>query len=404
MSYAAPVVVIDCGSTTTRLGFAGNAIPTYTLPSTSKAVGCSTAASKDQSLQKRCVASTPAAAPAPVERGAITNWDAMEDLLRSSFDDYLCIEPEETAVVFAEPPLTSPRDRERIAEVFFECYGVCRLYFGAPSLLALRSSCIGGDDEMPTTALVVESSTGVTQATPVVDGYMLQASVQQMMVGGEDISAYLLESLREHERCLDGDDALAVAEAVKVSHTYTAKDMVKEMALFDSNLPKYIIRHALHRQETQRPCFIEVGYERFLAPEALFRPELMSGCPAATDFPSLPDCIDTAVWSCPIDCRRRLYTNILLSGGNTMFPKLPKRLNKELQYILGRRAQGYMEASGSMLHRAEYEVNVIAHPLQYNAVWCGGSVIGASADFTTAAKDRQAYTECGPSILSFADR
>ena len=33
---------------------------------------------------------------------------------------------------------------------------------------------------------------------------------------------------------------------------------------------------------------------------------------------------------CDIDIRRDLYSNIVLSGGTTMFPGLLERLNKEL--------------------------------------------------------------------------
>jgi len=58
-----------------------------------------------------------------------------------------------------------------------------------------------------------------------------------------------------------------------------------------------------------------VGYERFLGPEIFFNPEIFSG-----DFiQPLPEVVDQSVLKCPIDTRRRLYSNIVLSGGSTMF-------------------------------------------------------------------------------------
>jgi len=333
---------------------------------------------------------------------SIVNWEGIEQLWRSCFDRYLCIDPEEVAVVLAEPPMTSPRDREIIAELFFEGYGVRKLYLGAPSLLTLRSCCCSGDIDMQmtTTALVVESGAGVTRVTPVVNGYVLTTSTQQMMIGGEDITGYVLQSLREHEQFPSEEDCLMhVAETVKERHTYTAKDIVKEMALFDSNLPNFVIRHNALHHRTQELYNIDVGYERFLAAEVMFRPELLTSGTVGTTSRSLPDCIDAAVWSCPIDCRRPLYANILLSGGNTLFPKMAKRLSSELQHILNCRAQSYMEASDSTLRRIEYVVNVAPHPLQRNAVWCGGSIVGASDDFDMASKSRQAYLEYGASIF-----
>ncbi len=63
------------------------------------------------------------------------------------------------------------------------------------------------------------------------------------------------------------------------------------------------------------PYVCEVGYERFLGPEVFFNPEIFS-----SDFITpLPDIVDESIVKCPIDVRRGLYKNIVLSGGTTMF-------------------------------------------------------------------------------------
>ena len=55
----------------------------------------------------------------------------------------------------------------------------------------------------------------------------------------------------------------------------------------------------------------EVGYERFLGPEIFFNPEILS-----SDYITpLPEVVDSAICACPIDVRRGLYKNIVLSGG-----------------------------------------------------------------------------------------
>ncbi len=56
--------------------------------------------------------------------------------------------------------------------------------------------------------------------------------------------------------------------------------------------------------------------------------------------------VDTAIQSCPIDYREKLYNNIVLSGGSTLFTGFDKRLNKNLQGILDRRMAKFDEQRG----------------------------------------------------------
>ena len=73
-----------------------------------------------------------------------------------------------------------------------------------------------------------------------------------------------------------------------------------------------------------------MGYERFLGPEIFFHPEFANPdftgfylvlCMFTMLFFSVPisETVDTVVQNCPIDVRRGLYKNIVLSGGSTMF-------------------------------------------------------------------------------------
>ena len=46
---------------------------------------------------------------------------------------------------------------------------------------------------------------------------------------------------------------------------------------------------------------------------------------------SIDDVIDNAIQSCPIDTRRKLYENVVLSGGSSLIKGLDRRLKLELQ-------------------------------------------------------------------------
>ena len=88
-----------------------------------------------------------------------------------------------------------------------------------------------------------------------------------------------------------------------------------------------------------------MGYERFLAPEIFFNPEIYS-----SDFLTpLPEVVDTVIQTSPIDVRRGLYKNIVLSGGSTMFKDFGKRLQRDVKAIVDGRIAGSEQKSGSLL-------------------------------------------------------
>lgn len=103
-----------------------------------------------------------------------------------------------------------------------------------------------------------------------------------------------------------------------------------------------------------------MGYERFLAPEIFFNPEIYS-----SDFLTpLPEIVDGVIQQSPIDVRRGLYKvgsshsafrpvlimhpqNIVLSGGSTMFQHFGQRLKRDLKQLVDRRLDASVLASGS---------------------------------------------------------
>ena len=60
----------------------------------------------------------------------------------------------------------------------------------------------------------------------------------------------------------------------------------------------------------------------------------------------MDEVIDDAIQSCPMDYRRRLYKNIVLSGGSTLFDGFDKRLNKLVQKRVDDRLDSYEKMVG----------------------------------------------------------
>ena len=96
---------------------------------------------------------------------------------------------------------------------------------------------------------------------------------------------------------------------------------------------------------TKKNFDIEVGYERFLGPEIFFHPEF-----ANPDFTvPISETVDSVVQNCPIDVRRGLYSNVVLSGGSTMFKDFGRRLERDVRRFVDARLKATEQLSGGRL-------------------------------------------------------
>ena len=73
---------------------------------------------------------------------------------------------------------------------------------------------------------------------------------------------------------------------------------------------------------------IKLGGERFEAPEALFQPHLID-----VDGVGVAELVFNTIQAADIDTRLDFYKHIVLSGGSTMYPGLPSRLEREVKQL-----------------------------------------------------------------------
>ena len=138
----------------------------------------------------------------------------------------------------------------------------------------------------------------------------------------------------------------------------------------------------------------DVAHERFLGPEIFFNPEIYS-----SDFKTpLPELTDNTIQECPIDTRRGLYKNIVLSGGSSMFKDFGRRLQRDIKKKVDTRIKDSEGLSGNKHTSRAIEVSVITHHMQRFAVWFGGSMLASTPEFYTVCHSKAAYDEIGPGI------
>ncbi|EPS68068.1 hypothetical protein M569_06702 [Genlisea aurea] len=410
-----PAVVIDNGTGYTKMGFAGNVEPCFILP-TVVAVNDSSVNQSRSSRGNNWLTQYVTGVMAdldfyigeealfksksnstfhltyPIKNGQIDDWDAMERFWQQCIFNYLRCDPEDHYFLLTESPLTPPESREYTGEIMFETFNVPGLYIAVQPVLALAAGYTTSKCEM--TGVVIDVGDGASHVVPVADGFVIGSSIKSIPIAGKDITLFVQQLLKERGEKIPVEDSFEVARKIKEMYCYTCSDIVKEFNKHDKEPAKYIRQWTGIKPKTGASYSCDVGYERFLGPEVFFNPEIYG-----TDFTSsLPDVVDKCIQSAPIDTRRALYKNIVLSGGSTMFKDFHRRLQRDLKKIVDARTLASEAKLGEGIKAQPVDVGVVSHPIQRFAVWFGGSVLASTPEFFSSCHTKAEYEEYGANI------
>lgn len=123
---------------------------------------------------------------------------------------------------------------------------------------------------------------------------------------------------------------------------------------------------------------VTLGAERFRVPECLFQPLLLG-----KEAPGLHESVINCVQGCELDVRRDLFRNLVLSGGNTMFPGIAERLTSEIK----------------QLAPMKVDVKVNASPARRYLVWHGASIVSRLSCFSNLLIWKSEFDEHGSGIV-----
>jgi len=411
-----PTVVVDIGSGYTKMGYAGNIQPLFVTPTAvanSARLAHTVHMSQGQGLgmthtdfyigeeayqrEKHGYLLSH-----PVVRGRIENWDDVERFMQDAIFRNLRCTPEEHNFLLTEAPFNTPENRELTAEIMFETFNVRGLHIAVQAVLALYAQWVNevkveqGDGcaaSPDLTGIVVDSGDGLTHIIPVADGFVVNSCVQEIPLAGRHITQFVHDRLTERREPVPPEQRMEAARQIKEQHAYVCKDVDEERRKFDCDPRKFKTLSGVH-PKTKESWSVQVRYERFMAPEILFKPP--QDCPARP----LPEVVDKCIMNCPIDYRRRLYDNVVLAGGSTTFLHFKERLQHDLQNVVDARLREVAINSGF----SPQPIPVRVHggqkrKQQLYAAWLGGSILAQEPNFQSLIKTKQEYDEVGPSCM-----
>ncbi|KAH7465684.1 Actin- protein 2 [Phytophthora ramorum] len=361
MVAANKIVVCDNGTGFVKAGFAAENFPKAIFPSlVGRPVLRAEEAVQSDILLKDIMFGDEAAAVRsnleityPVENGIVKNWDDMEKLWDYTFKERLAIDPKDGyRILLTEPPLNPKRNREKLVETMFEKYGFDGCYINTQAMLTLYAQGI-------TTGVVVDTGDGVTHVVPVYQGYVPQHLICRLDVAGRHITNYLIKLMLQRGYALNRTADFETARQMKEKWCYVAYDTAAERKLA---LETTVLEESYELPDGR---IVRLGRERFEAPEALFDPNLID-----VEGAGLSDMVFDMCMKADIDLRPEFFKNIVLSGGSSMYPGLPSRLEKDIKQ---RYLTDVLKGDNSRLSKFRLRIN--DPPRRKHLVFLGGSVL-----------------------------
>jgi len=375
-------VVLDNGTGLMKAGFSGDDAPSAMF---ANCVGYHTKRNPrqegepeyyigDEAQEKRQIL----ALKYPIDHGMVANWDDMEKIWRYTFEEKLnCVvgaedeaDEDVRGVMITEPPSNPRADREKTTEIMFETFGVRRFYLALQAVLALYASG-------RTTGVVVDVGTGVSHTVPVYSGYSIPRAVLRNNLAGRDMTNYLCEILGEDRIALTTSAERETATEIKEQLCYVAMDYEKELKGFKNTA------------DFKMPDgnSVTIKDQRIRCPELLFTPGIND-----REMPGIHELVNKTILRCEMDVRKEMFGAVVLSGGSTMYPNFPERLELELQRLVPGDA---------------VTAKVIAVPERQISVFIGAALLTGLSTFdemwipkeSDPAYDIYGYDEVGASIV-----
>ncbi|KAK6204668.1 actin-related protein [Scheffersomyces amazonensis] len=291
----------------------------------------------------------------PYEQGHLVSWETEKPIWDYVFDHVSNgrkkiheLDPSNTHLILTETPFQLPQLSSNTDQIVFEEYGFNEYYRCTPASLV---PFVEFGDNLPNKSndfmLVIDSGYNSTWIIPMIYQTIYWEGVRKLPIGGKLLNGLLKELISFRHYDISDDPVL-------INH-------IKEQTSFlADDLPKFLKEKSKHQAEFILPDFkttttgfvrtkdtkitpdtqsFKLTDERFIIPEAFYRPELLfdnsdiasNSVLQNAPLKNLTDLIVDSIMACPEIARPLLSANISLVGGTTNIENFDRRLLSELR-------------------------------------------------------------------------
>ena len=299
----------------------------------------------------------------PIEKGLVKNWDDMEKIWHHTFYNELRCAPEEHPVMLTETIYNPKANREKMIQIMFETFEVPSYYSSYQSALSLYASG-------RTTGVVFSSGGQFSSSVPIFEGHPLSDSASILDFGGEQITNHLMKLLTEKGYSFTTTAEREIVRDIKEKLCYVALDFQKELNKSEKEIDK--------EYELPDGQVITITNQRFKAIEPFFDPSFLNL------NNSIQSSIFHSIKKTDLDLSKQFFSNIVLSGGNTMYPGISERIEIELK---------------KLLDDDSTNLKIIAPLERKYSTWIGASIFSSLSTFKNQSIKKERYDEYGPKIV-----
>ncbi len=297
----------------------------------------------------------------PIKNGSFSNKDDIKLIFDYIYKQLDITSPQEISahsILITEPIFNSTKNKKNISEYLFETLGVSSLFFGVQPVLSLLGTG-------RTSGTILESGDNMTQSCIVKEGCSLPNTFIRNNYGGADITEYFQTLLHRKGYFFNNSSTYQLVK--KIKEQFARTKLYKEEGTESNNV------FALPDGSS-----IRIGKEKQNCTDILFDLRLIG-----KNYSPIDKMIYDSINSIDIELRIKLFSEILLSGGNTSIKGLPQALHEAIKKRINK----------------HIKVRLYTPQKPQNCSWIGGKVITSLNDFKNMWITKGEWDEKGEKIF-----
>lgn len=325
-------------------------------------------------------------------QGLIENQDAFESTIKHVYYNCLKTESKEHPVIFSEPGIHNKENRALLSQIMFEKFEI-------PAIFVCKTPVLSAFSCGRSTCLVLDSGSQSTWSTAVHDGYVLNKTQLKYDIAGNFVSNELYKLTSERnvkfwpfykfskDSSEEGGFKTIYHEDRQADISYEnfwIKEIIRDMKESSLSVSEESVQgkevNIKSSYELPDGNIVELGDEKLSLLECLFKSNK-----DVPGFQGIHQMVFDVINKGDIEIKRDLFSNIFLTGGNTLFPNLAERLQRQLN-----------------LNSYNLKVKVLTHPSPSErrfSAWIGGSILSSLGTFHQIWFSKQEYEEHGAVLI-----